>query len=190
MEVSSDISIHGGDENLLKGEKMRTAQTASVRTQKQMDQQYLQNIAKQIAGECKITLQTVRDHGDRPDLFSKHVFQHVLQKIARMNPQTLGRILAYGLPAQGSIFDPYGDETAGRFEANGRRVTSMSETWFGTVENTVTGMMLLEWSATAVVVAAIYDHFRLELVARYFVNSVYEKDGLPPRYPDVIKSGR
>jgi hypothetical protein len=163
---------------------MRTAHTASVRTQKQMDQKYLQNIARQIAGECKITLDTVLHHsGDSAQSFSKLVFQDVLQRVVRMNPQTLGKILAYGLAP-----DTVRDSEV--FQANGQRITSMSEAWFGTVENTVTGLMLLEWSATAVVVAAIYDYFRLTLVARNFVNSVHKQHGRPPRYPDLAKSGR
>ncbi|MBX4197954.1 hypothetical protein KW782_01320 [Candidatus Parcubacteria bacterium] len=162
---------------------MRTALTASVRTQEQMNQLYLENIAKQIAGECRITLDTVRNHFS-PQSFSKQVFQDVLMRVVRMNPQTLGRILAYGLA-------PGASDTHEKFTANGRRITSMSEAWFGTVENTVTGMMLLEWSATAVVVAAIYDYFNLTLVAHSFINSVHRQHGSPPPYPPrPVRSGR
>ena len=135
-----------------------------------MDQRYILNVAKQVAGECRITLDTFRGHGSTPQSFSKHVFQSVLQRVARMSPQTLGKILAYGLA-------PSAGHAPEEFAGNGCRTTSMSEAWLGSVENTVTGMMLLEWSATAVVVAAIYDHIRLTLVARNFVNSVHEPYG-------------
>lgn len=174
--ISRFCESKSGDGNLPKGEKMRdqSSLAAPARSQAQiMDEEYLGRVARQIIGECKFVSSMIPDPAftdNGPQEFTKEVFQDVLHRVARMNPRNLGRILAHGLvPGQSSPPDSSGH----------RRKTPMSQGWFGTVENTVTGIMLLEWSATAVVVAAIYDILHDELMLEIECN---EADGGPNPY--------
>jgi len=122
---------------------------APTRSQAQiMDETWLYHLALQIAGECCIawTTEMPYDEGEAKR-FAEKYFQEVLHKVALMQPRTLGRVVAHGLNPSMDAMKKW----------RTKRRTPMCWTWFGTVESTVSGILLLEWSATAVVLAAIFD---------------------------------
>ena len=134
--------------------------------QSELDTKYIESIAWQIIGECKFTTDDLSDH-ITPKSFSEHLFQKVLQKVMRMHPRTMGHILSYGLKPG---------------ERCGLRVMSMSEGWFGTVENTESGLDHLSWATTAVVVAAIYDLLSLQFVADCITRGMEIEENLLDRH--------